>query len=72
MIAAGVNARALSEFMGHATIAITFDLYGHLMPGAQEEAAGLLDAFLARSAGDGLQPDCSAPAANPLTERSGA
>jgi integrase len=63
MIAAGVNARALSEFMGHATIAITFDLYGHLMPGAQEEAAGLLDAFLARSAGDGLQPDCSAPAA---------
>ena len=50
MIAAGVNAKALSEFMGHATISITFDLYGHLMPGAHEEAAGLLDAFLARSA----------------------
>jgi len=59
--------------MGHATIAITFDLYGHLMPGAQEEAAGLLDAFLARSAGgDELQPDCSAPDANPLLERRGA
>jgi integrase len=32
MIAAGVNAKALSEFVGHATIAITYDLYGHLMP----------------------------------------
>ena len=51
MIAAGVNAKALSEFMGHATIAITFDLYGHLLPGAHDEAAGLLDAFLARQVG---------------------
>jgi integrase len=50
MIAAGVNAKALSEFMGHATIAITFDLYGHLLPGSHGEAAGLLDAFLARAA----------------------
>jgi integrase len=51
MIAAGVNAKALSEFMGHATIAITYDLYGHLMPGSHDEAAGLLDAFLARQLG---------------------
>jgi hypothetical protein len=33
MIAAGVNAKALSTFMGHANIRITLDLYGHLMPG---------------------------------------
>jgi integrase len=46
MIAAGVNAKALSEFMGHANIGITMDLYGHLMPGAHDEAAGLLDAYL--------------------------
>jgi hypothetical protein len=26
---------------------VTFDLYGHLMPGAEAEAASLLDAFLA-------------------------
>jgi hypothetical protein len=31
MIAAGVNAKALSTFMGHANIAITLDLYGHLL-----------------------------------------
>jgi integrase len=50
MIAAGVNAKALSTFMGHAKIAITIDLYGHLMPGSEAEAADLLDLFLARDA----------------------
>lgn len=49
MIAAGVNAKALSTYMGHATIAITMDRYGHLMPGNEEEAAGLLDAYLERA-----------------------
>lgn len=47
MIAAGVNAKALSTFMGHASITITLDRYGHLFPGSEEEAAGLLDAYLA-------------------------
>jgi integrase len=48
MIAAGVNAKALSVFMGHSSIKVTFDLYGHLMPGAEAEAAALLDDFLDR------------------------
>jgi integrase len=47
MIAAGVNAKALSTFMGHSSIKVTFDLYGHLMPGTASEAAALLDTFLA-------------------------
>jgi len=46
MIAARVNAKALSTFMGHANISITLDRYGHLMPGSEEEAAGLLDSYL--------------------------
>jgi integrase len=46
MIAAGVNAKALSSFMGHSSITVTFDLYGHLMPGAEAEGAALLDAYL--------------------------
>jgi integrase len=50
MIAAGVNAKALSTYMGHAGVAITYDRYGHLMPGNEAEAAGLLDAYLARAA----------------------
>jgi hypothetical protein len=32
--------------MGHANISITLDRYGHLMPGNEDEAAGLLDAYL--------------------------
>ena len=51
MIAAGVNAKALSTYMGHANISITLDRYGHLMPGNEEEAASMLDAYMARSCG---------------------
>jgi integrase len=46
MIAAGVNAKALQAFMGHSSITTTFDTYGHLMPGSEDEAANLLDAYL--------------------------
>ena len=31
MIAAGVNAKALATYMGHSSITITLDRYGHLM-----------------------------------------
>lgn len=51
MIAAGVNAKALSTYMGHHSVSITFDRYGHLMPGNEGEAASLLDAYLDRSTG---------------------
>jgi len=51
MIAAGVNAKALSTYMGHSSITITLDRYGHLMPGNENEAAGLLDAYLASTDG---------------------
>jgi len=50
MIAAGVNAKALSTYMGHASISITLDRYGHLMPGNEDEAAGILDAYLEHKA----------------------
>ena len=46
MIAAGVNAKALATYMGHATVTITFDRYGHLMPGNELEAARMLDEYL--------------------------
>ena len=49
MIAAGVNAKALSTYMGHSSIQVTFDKYGALMPGNEEEAAGLLGAYLERA-----------------------
>jgi integrase len=56
MIAAGVNAKALSSYMGHSSITVTLDRYGHLMPGNEREAAELLDAFLARGRGGNNRP----------------
>jgi hypothetical protein len=47
MIAAMVNVKALRTYMGHSGISITLDRYGHLMPGNEKEAAGLLDTYLA-------------------------
>jgi len=48
-LAADVNAKALSTYMGHSKIAITYDRYGHLMPGNENEAAALADAYLERA-----------------------
>jgi integrase len=45
-IAAGVNAHALCKYMGHSSIAVTYDLYGHMFPGNESEAAALLDGYL--------------------------
>jgi len=56
MIAAGVNAKALSTYMGHSSVTITLDRYGHLMPGNESEAAELLDGYLARAAAKGSTP----------------
>lgn len=63
MIDAGVNAKALSTYMGHASVSITFDRYGHLMPGNEIDAARRLDAYLARAADVSGLP-VSAPAAS--------
>jgi integrase len=49
LIAAGVNAKAITAYLGHASIQTTFDLYGHLMPGNEEEAVALVDAYLERA-----------------------
>lgn len=46
MIAAGVNLKALSTYLGHSSITVTLDRYGHLFPGNEREAAALLDRYL--------------------------
>lgn len=45
-IAAGLNAKTVATYLGHANIAVTFDRYGHLFPGSEDEARGLLDTYL--------------------------
>lgn len=48
-IAAGLNPKTLSTYLGHATITITLDRYGHLMPGSEVEARAMLDTYLSGS-----------------------
>ncbi len=40
---------ALSTYLGHSSIQITLDRYGHLMPGNEDEAVALVDAYLERA-----------------------
>lgn len=47
LIAAGVNVKAISNYMGHSSVTITLDRYGHLMPGHEAEAVAKIDAYLA-------------------------
>jgi integrase len=49
MIAAGINTKALSTYMGHASITITLDRYDHLLPGNEHQAATLLDNWLTQA-----------------------
>jgi len=46
LIDAGVNPKAIQEFMGHVTIEETFSRFGHLMPGARDQARQLVDAYM--------------------------
>jgi integrase len=42
MLAAGVHPKIVSERLGHSSTSITLDLYSHVIPGLQEEAAAKL------------------------------
>jgi len=45
LIAAGLNAKQLSVYIGHSDIRTTYNRYGHLMPGDEAEATRQLDAY---------------------------
>jgi len=49
MIAAGMDPKALQAAMGHSSIVVTMDTYGHLFPGAHERAFRRLEAMLSPS-----------------------
>ena len=46
MIASGATPLAISRAMGHSSISVTFNTYGHLLPGERDELRKRLDAFL--------------------------
>lgn len=45
-LAAGAPAKVASERLGHASITMTLDVYGHLLPGMDTEAATRFDQLL--------------------------
>lgn len=49
LIAVGVHPKAIQARLGHSSITITMDRYGHLMPSAFEGVGGRLDALLRKS-----------------------
>lgn len=46
LIASGVNRKELATYLGHAQVATSEDIYGHLFPGHEAQTAARLDAFL--------------------------
>jgi hypothetical protein len=50
--ARGHERKGAQHLHGRANLSITLDRYGHPMPGNEDEAAALLDGYLARSMAD--------------------
>ena len=46
LIAANINAKLIQTYMGHSSIRVTYDKYGHLFPGSAAETAAALGTYL--------------------------
>ncbi|MBV8319184.1 MAG: tyrosine-type recombinase/integrase [Hyphomicrobiales bacterium] len=46
LLASGVHPKVASERLGHSRVGITLDLYSHVLPGMQEDAAARVDEAL--------------------------
>ena len=49
MLGAGIHPKIVSERLGHSGVSITLDTYSHVLPGLQEEADNLFDAYLSKN-----------------------
>ena len=56
LLASGVHPKVASERLGHSKVGITLDLYSHVMPGMQEDAAARVDAALQAAMNGGKRP----------------
>ena len=46
LLAAGENAKVVSERLGHASVALTLDTYSHVLPDMQQGAADRMEQLL--------------------------
>lgn len=49
LLSRGVSPRMVMDILGHSQIAVTMNIYGHVIPAMQHEAAGHMDAALGES-----------------------
>jgi integrase len=65
-LAAGIPAKVVSERLGHANIAITMDVYSHVIPGMDAKAANAVASLIL----DGSSPsERPGPKPGPSTDR---
>ena len=57
LIAAGEHPKSIQTRLGHSSIQVTIDRYGHLMDGLDHQTAARLDAIAATVCGPGVAPD---------------
>jgi integrase len=58
-LAAGIPAKVVSERLGHATIAITMDVYSHVIPGMDAQAANAVASLILDGSTQANGPDRS-------------
>jgi integrase len=46
LLGQGVNPKVVSEVLGHAQVAITLEIYSHVLPDMQQHAASAMDRVL--------------------------
>ncbi len=46
LLSSGVHPKVASERLGHSTVGIMLDLYSHVLPNMQADAAAIVDAVL--------------------------
>jgi integrase len=66
LLANGVHPKIASERLGHSKVGITLDLYSHVIPGMQEDAAAMVDAAL-KAAAQAREPNGSNPVAGRIS-----
>ena len=47
MLIQGVHPKVVADMLGHARVGLTLDVYSHVLPSLQGEAAGKIEALLA-------------------------
>jgi hypothetical protein len=62
MIAGGESLAYVKEQMGHSSIKVTVDIYGHLVPGENREAANRISDKVLESGGTECEPDANSGA----------